>query len=163
MHTRHLAVVAVLALGLGVSACSDRTPSAPDDAKLGARSGTQAGNDTTIGSGVLPASIRVHGRALVTTKDGPRAPGDTLSAFAPIAGAHITLYRNVIVDGQGVSQKVAERTTGADGAYDFTRLPGGYYILALNVTAEQFYGETFTYVAGTRSDVAADIRVWHAQ
>src|SRR3954469_1253949 len=115
--SRRLALLALL-VGASVTACADRTPSAPDASGLGSKSGTQVGNDTTIG-GALPASIRVHGRALVTTKDGPRAPGDTLSAFAPIAGAHVTLYRNVLVDGQGVSVKMAERTTGADGAYDF--------------------------------------------
>ena len=34
--------------------------------------------------------------------------------------------------------------------------------IALNVTPARFYGETFTYVAGTRSEVQADIRVWQA-
>jgi len=161
MRTRFATVLVTLVASASLVACSDGTPVAPTGSDLGSKSGTQVGNDTTIGGVVLPARIRISGHALVTTKDGPRAPGDTLSAFAPIAGAHITLYRNVLVDGQGVSVKMAEQTTGADGAYDFAGVPGGYYILALNVTPERFYGETFTYVLGTRTEVTADIRVWH--
>ena len=160
MHTRRplatLAALVAIAM-LGAAACSDRTPSAPSG--LETQSGTQVGTDTTTGV-LLPASVHVRGRALVTTKDGPRAPGDTLSSFAPIAGARITLYRNVLIDGQGVSVKFGERTTGADGVFDFTGVPGGYFILSLNVTPEQFYGETFVYVLGTRAEVTADVRVW---
>lgn len=160
MDSRRLASLLALSVVIASSAaCADRSPSAPGDAGLGAQSGTQVGTDTTTGV-LLPERVRIHGRALVTTKDGPRAPGDTLSAFVPIAGARVTLYRNVLVDGRGVSQPVGERTTGADGAYEFAGVPGGYYILALNVTAEQFYGETFVYVPGTRDDVSADIRRW---
>ena len=157
MHTRRpLATLTAIAL-LGAMGCADHTPSAPSG--LETESGTQVGTDTTTGV-LLPASVHVRGRALVTTKDGPRAPGDTLSSFVPIAGARITLYRNVLVDGRGVSVKFGERTTGADGVFDFTGVPGGYFILSLNVTPEQFYGETFVYVAGTRPEVTADVRVW---
>jgi hypothetical protein len=143
-----------------LAACADAAPSAPDTGG-DSRVGTQAGTDS-LTHPPLPATVRVRGRALVSTTDGARAPGDTLSAFAPMGGAHITLYRNVLVDGRGVSVKHAERTTGADGAYEFADVPGGYYILALGVTPERFYGTTFVYVAGTRSEVTADIRVWEA-
>ena len=163
MHVRRLLPALLAAVALVAGACADSGPSAPDASGAGddARTGTQVGTDS-LTHPPLPAAVRVRGRALVTTKDGPRAPGDTLSAFVPIEGARVTLYRNVLVDGKGVSVKLAERTTGADGGYDFVDVPGGYYILALNVTPERFYGETFVYVAGTRSEVHADIRVWQA-
>jgi hypothetical protein len=153
---------ALAAVALVAGACADAGPSAPEGSGgEDARTGTQVGTDS-LTHPPLPAAVRVRGRALVATTDGPRAPGDTLSAFVPIEGARVTLYRNVLVDGKGVSVKLAEHTTGADGAYEFAGVPGGYYILALNVTPERFYGETFVYVAGTRSEVSADIRVWRA-
>lgn len=154
---RFLPALAAAMLG----ACSGAAPSAPDAGTDRERTGTQVGTDS-LTHPPLPAAVRVRGSALVTTTDGARAPGDTLPAFAPMEGARVTLYRNVLVDGKGVSVKHAERTTGADGAYDFADVPGGYYILALNVTPDRFYGETFVYVAGTRSEVTADIRVWQA-
>ena len=158
MRARPLALT--LLATLATAACADRSPSAPGDAGLGARSGSTASSDTTVNGAPLPASVRVHGQVLASTTTGPRAPGDTLSAFVTVAGARVTLYRNVLVDGKGVSVKLGERTTAADGAFDFANVPGGYYVLSLNVTPDRFYGETYVLVAGTRADVTADIRIW---
>ena len=158
MRARQLAFTVLAALA--ATACADRSPSAPGDAGLGAKSGSSAPIDTAVNGTPLPASVRVHGQVLASTTTGPRAPGDTLSAFVPVAGGRVTLYRNVLVDGKGVSVKLGERTTGADGAFDFTNVPGGYYVLSLNVTPDRFYGETYVLVAGTRTDVTADIRIW---
>ena len=156
MSVRRPLAIALLAVA-ATAACSDRDTTAPDAAQLGA--GARVPGDTSSVA-PLPEQVRVRGRVLATTKDGPRAPGDTLAAFAPVAGARVTVYRNVLENGAGVSKFVAEQVTGADGAFDFRGVPGGYYVVSLNVTPERFYGETHVLVAGTKAEVSADIRIW---
>jgi hypothetical protein len=159
MLPRRLALTAVAAL-VAVAACSDSS-TAPDPAGLGPASGAQAGRDTTIGSPSYVANVRIRGRVLEATWQPGNTAGDSLVAgFAPMAGAHVTIYRNVLVDGQGVSVKVGEATTNADGAYDVARVPGGPYVISLNVTPDRFYGETYVYALGTKPEITADIRVW---
>lgn len=157
---RRLLSAAALAALVAIAACSDSTTE-PAPTGLGPASGAQAGRDTTIGSPSYVANVRIRGHVLATRWQPGQTAGDTISAaFTPVAGAHVTVYRNVLVDGQGVSVKVGEATTGADGAYDVARVPGGPYVISLNVTPDDFYGETHVYALGTKAEITADIRVW---
>lgn len=159
MHYRRTSFVVLAALA-ALAACSDSSTTAPDAARLGGEAGEEAGRDTSIAQPSYAASVRIRGHVLESSIDGPRAPGDTLSAFVPVAGARVTIYRNTIVDGEGVSVKVAEATTNADGAYDVANVPGGPYVIALNVTPDRFYGEVSVYALGTQPEITADIRIW---
>jgi hypothetical protein len=109
----------------------------------------------------FPASVRVFGRLLVSSLEATQATrGDSASSFAPVAGARITLFRNVLVDGKGVSQRIGEVTTGADGSYQFQNVPGGYYVLALNVTPERPWGSNVAYAIGNKAELEVTMRFW---
>jgi hypothetical protein len=161
------ALLAALALG-----CSDdgTAPSAPrPDATAGDATGAAAAQtaaqsaaqsaDTTRPS-TFPAVVRVRGQLLATTWTPGRTGADTVSGFEPVRGARITLYRNVLVDGRGVSQRIGERETGADGAFAFDDVPGGPYVLALNVTAARPYGDAVWYLMGNAAEVSTTLRLW---
>jgi hypothetical protein len=162
MRTALLCLVAAAA-----AACADGAidPVRPDvAAQNGPRTPDATGqaaqpSDTTRPAN-YPSSVRVRGHVLTTVWTAGRTVGDTLTGFTPVAGARVTLYRNVLVDGRGVSQLVGERTTGADGSFVFEGAPGGPYVLALNVTPERPYGDVLTYVMGDRAEVTADLRIW---
>lgn len=160
MHARRLLSATLAATAILAAGCADATTTAPDASAPDAKSGAQAGRDTTIGGITYVANVRIRGRVLATTWREGRTVGDTLTGFVPVAGAHVTIYRNVLVDGEGVSVKVGEATTGADGAYEVARVPGGPYVISLNVTPGNFYGETHVYALGTKPEITADIRVW---
>lgn len=145
-------------------ACDDAGPTAlresADRGGATAAPATRApGADSTTPTN-FPSSVRVRGRVLQASIVTPAAPGADSVSRAPLAGARVTLYRNVLVDGRGVSEKLGERTTGADGAFVFDGVPGGYFVLALDATAERPYGRSQAFVAGTSAEVAADLYVW---
>ena len=162
---RAASVTAALAAALAIGCADDGAPpSGPDGASAAAAAtaGTPRGvqsADTTRPT-TFPATVRVRGRVLTTVWTPGRTVADTLSGFEPVAGARVTLYRNVLVDGRGVSERIGERVTGADGAFTFEGVPGGPYVLALNATAARPYGETLTYVLGNAAEVSATLRVW---
>jgi hypothetical protein len=157
----------LLAAMVCTAACADHA-SAPTEAERAASLGTTQTTgqtatqpaDTTRPTN-YPASVRVQGRVLSTTWSAGRTVGDTLTGFTPVANARVTLYRNVLIDGRGVSQLVGERTTGADGGFVFESAPGGPYVLSLNVTPDRMYGEALTYVMGNVPEVTATLRVWY--
>ena len=163
MRTALLCLVAAAA----AAACADGAtePAQPDVASQNGPSTRDAAgqsaqpSDTTRPTN-YPASVRVQGHVLTTVWTAGRTVGDTLTGFTPVAGARVTLYRNVLVDGRGVSQLVGERTTGADGSFVFESAPGGPYVLAYNTTPERPYGDALTYVMGNQAQVTADLRIW---
>jgi len=148
------------AVALAACAADPASPSADPAALADAgspatRSTAQSGDTGIVIS--YASRVRVSGRVLAL---GPGVGAfDTLGTATPRAGARVTLYRNVLVDGRGVSLFVAEQTTGADGAFSFADVVGGPYVLALNVTPERFYGDAVAYALGTTSEVHVDLRV----
>lgn len=153
MPTRRPIVLAALAAAT-LAACSDAPTSVPDltgGALAVAPPVGAASQDTATGQPPapapatpdttrpvnFPASARVEGRVLLpTVGDG--------SPTAPAPGARLTLFRNQLVNGEGVSTRVAETTAGADASFAFDDVPGGYLVLAVNVTPERPWG---THVA----------------
>ena len=169
MPMRHrLAILATAATAL--AACSDApaTAPAPDESALAAAPGTPIAAAPTSGATTadtaratnFPAAVRVHGRLLVKSYEQTSTVRDTLSGFEPVPGQRITLFRNVLVDGRGVSQRIGEVTTGADGGYAFEGVPGGYYVLALNVTPTRPWGSNVAYAIGDRPDLEVTVRFW---
>ena len=161
------ALLCLIAAAATAAACADGAtePARPDvvarnEPSTRDAAGQSAQSADTARQTNYPASVRVQGRVLTTVWTPGRTVGDTLSGFTPLAGARVTLYRNVLVDGRGVSQLVGERTTDADGSFVFERAPGGPYVLAYNTTPERPYGDALTYVMGDRAQVTADLRIW---
>ena len=132
-----------------LAACADRvvspTPEATRDAPAGAPGAVLAPPGDTGSTIGYASRVRVSGRVL--------------AGASPVAGMRVTLYRNVLVDGKGVSLRVGEQTTSADGAFSFADVVGGPYVLALNVTATRPYGDLVAYALGTTAEVHVDIRV----
>ena len=145
MRTR--LVPALLATSL--AACADRVASPTPDAaqeRPAAPAGAVLAQPGDTGSTITYAS-RVH------------VSGRVLAGSAPVAGMRVTLYRNVLQDGKGVSIRVGEQTTGADGAFSFVDVVGGPYVLALNVTPARPYGDLVAYALGTTAEVRVDIKI----
>jgi len=95
----------------------------------------------------------------ITYASRVRVSGRVLAGATPVAGTRVTLYRNVLVDGHGVSLHVADQTTGADGAFAFADVAGGPYVLAHNVTADHTYGDAVAYALGTTAEVHVDLQL----
>ncbi|MGZ8376566.1 MAG: hypothetical protein ACXW0Z_04920 [Gemmatirosa sp.] len=153
------------------------TTQASDTAKTAGTSTTGGGRGDTTATGAtgggtarppadtttaqnFPASVRVQGRLLMKSYEPSSTSADSLSGFEPVAGQRITLFRNRLVDGKGVSDRIGEATTGADGSYQFQNVPGGYYVLALNVTAQRPWGSNVAYAIGNKAEIEVTTRFW---
>ena len=174
--TRHRPAILATAALAALAACGDAptaAPQAPDESTLAAAPGTPVAGAPVVGTPAagattadtaratnFPAAVRVHGRLLAKSYEPGSTAADTLSGFAPVPGQRITLFRNLLVDGRGVSQRIGEVTTGADGGYAFDGVPGGYYVLALNVTAARPWGSHVAYAIGDRADLEVTVRFW---
>ncbi|GLC23670.1 hypothetical protein [Roseisolibacter agri] len=101
----------------------------------------------------LPSSVRIEGRVLL-----PGASDSTQLVAAP--GAKLTLYRNQMVDGQATTTKVAEATAGADASYAFDGVPGGYYVLSVDVTASRFWGSHVAFILADAPVVRVTVPFW---
>lgn len=150
--------ILVLAAALLAACSSDSVPTSPDAAH---KTSLQAGGSDTTATPPWAGTVRLSGRVLGVARVAPTAGGsDTLSS-APIAGAVLTLYHNVLVDGVGQSIEVGRVVTGADGAYEFAEIPGGYYLLRGTVASGPFAGgSTLDYVAANAAEVRVDVRFW---
>ena len=165
---RRLAILVTAAAALAACGDAPATAPAPDESALASAPGTPAAGTPIAGATTadtarttnFPAAVRVHGRLLMKSYEPTSTVHDTLSGFEPVPGQRITLFRNVLVDGRGVSQRIGEVATGADGGYAFEGVPGGYYVLALNVTPTRPWGSNVAYVLGDRADVEVTFRFW---
>src|SRR5687768_6480935 len=160
MRTRQAALSLTTILAATACAAADtagpESRDAPSVTGDGAAARAGAADTTTP----VAASSRVRGRVRLATW---RAPGQgTASAdttqHTPVAGATLKLYRNLLVDGRGVSRFVMQTTSAADGSYTFGQLEGGYYLVYTSVPGVA--GEHLDYLAATRADVTLDVTVW---
>jgi hypothetical protein len=157
------------------STVATATTSSTDTAKTGGTPTTGGGRSDTTGTGPtgnpttgtpsdtattqnFPASVRVHGRLLVSSIEGAGGPGESPSA--PVAGMRITLFRNVQVGGKAVTERLGVAVTGPDGSYQFPGVPGGYYVLALNESTERQWGTHVAYTIGNKAEVEVTVRFW---
>jgi len=105
----------------------------------------KAPGDTSTTSPYI-GTTATSGFVLTVSKKSPSAPGgsDTLQT-SPVSGAVLTLYHNVLQDGVGVSVFVATTTSGANGAYSFAPVPGGYYIIRSGDDGKWAGGVSYLY------------------
>jgi len=153
---------AALLATIVLAACSDvQTPSDPvtPAVSLQTNGSTGASGDSTSGptySGV----VHLTGRVLGETFTLPTAGNPDSLHATPVAGAVIKLYRNVLVDGTATSVFVGQVTSAADGSYEFSNLPAGYYLLRTSVDTGPWAGNYLHYAIGNAAEVTVDIMLW---
>lgn len=108
-----------------------------------------------------PSTMRVSGRALGALLPPDRVENEQTDTFRPLAGVRVTLYQPVDRDGHWRVETVAVATTDADGAYVFEDVPAGAYVVVLNASPRQAFGQALTNVPAGSSHVTADLRVWY--
>ena len=156
---------AVLLAAVALAACSrdSQTPSEPVTlpSSLVTAGSTHTPGDSS-GTPVYTGLVHLTGRVLGQTFTLPTAGSPDSLHSTPVAGAVVKLYHNVLIDGAGVSVYVGEVTSGADGSYQFSSLPAGYYLLRTSVGSGPWAGSYLHYVAANAADVTVDISLWSA-
>ena len=127
---RHLAAAGLVA---GLAACASDRAAGPAITPEATTTPKDTGTAVTLGYSA------VSGRVLTT-------------GAAPVAGATVKLYHNVLVDGAGVSVYVSETVSGADGRFHFDNVPFGYYLLRSGANG-------LSYLAATSATVTLDVWV----
>ncbi|MBX6331254.1 MAG: hypothetical protein IRY91_05345 [Gemmatimonadaceae bacterium] len=155
----HGAAVVVTTLIAALAACSSDAPTSPKLQQAPFAGGAGGASEDSTPQG-LPATFRVHGR-VVGVAGVVAAPGsnDTLR-YVPVAGAPITIYHNVLVDGVATQVVAAHTVSGADGTYQVDGLEGGYYIVSVTAPAGSPWADGWNYLPGTWTDVTVDVYLW---
>jgi len=167
------AVLTLAALTLAVACGSDGITDTGEEA-LGVGGGLSKGGGTadTTGStpttptnptpsdstpSTLPEKVQASGRVIgVTVAIGEK---DSLR-FEPVAGASVTVHRNVLVDGKAQQVLVTTLTTKSDGSWSLADLAGGHYILTATPPAGSPYKQNWTYLPATTAVAKADVYLW---
>ena len=128
----------VVAAGLLVvlAACSDSAPiSAPDDAGTTRGQSAAAPSDTAVtGTGTPTTPFTPATKIDLGVTVGTAVAGKDSLAYAPLAGAKVTVYSRTLVPMAGgrdtltvAESVVASATTDASGTARFTGLPAAQY------------------------------------
>lgn len=121
----------ILSLGLTtLAACGEGTranPIAPTDGGSSATFHPKPGVDTTTAPG-FPSAVTIQG---LVYRAGTGVPTDTgaVSMAPPIAGVTIRIMHNVLRNGQATQDELARVTSGPQGDFSVSGLPGGYYVV----------------------------------
>jgi hypothetical protein len=115
--------------------------------------------DTTPTNPVV-TNAHVSGRVLGGTYNRAATGNDTLQ-LAPMAGTTVKLFHNRMVDGRSASVEVGQVVTGADGAFSFGPIPGGYYLVRAYPPAASGFGESLSYLQLTQAQMTMNVYVWH--
>jgi hypothetical protein len=145
--------VSAAALAALVLACSTDQPTGLDITRT---SGPPGAADT--GAAGFPASVRVTGRILGVSATAPVADrADTLH-FTPVAGARVTIKRNILVNGQSEQEGAATLTADRDGQFGL-QLKRGYYVVEADAPGSGF-AAGWEYLPATRSSVDLAVYMW---
>lgn len=115
---------------LALAACLEETrayPIAPTDCGSSATFHPKPGVDTTTAPG-FPSAVTIQG---LVYRAGTGVPTDTgaVSMAPPIAGVTIRIMHNVLRNGQSAQDELARVTSGPQGDFSVSGLPGGYYVV----------------------------------
>ena len=110
-------------------------------------------------SGIAPSILNVSGHVFAIQAT-PAAQGSDTLHYIPIAGVSLRLMHNILVDGQSAQELAGTTVSGADGAYGFANLPGGYYVLYAEPSAASGYAGSYSLVPRTPANVLVDMYVW---
>ncbi|HEU4563191.1 MAG TPA: hypothetical protein VFS05_01035 [Gemmatimonadaceae bacterium] len=152
-------VVSALVVAVALAACSNDTPTNARLTQAPAADGSGGASDDTIPRD-LPASFRVHGRVLGVSQAAATPGSDDTLSFAPVAGAPITIYHTVLVNGVATQVVAAHTVSGTDGSYQVDGLEGGYYIVSVTAPAGSPWADGWSYLPGTSADVTVDVYLW---
>ncbi len=123
--------ILMLSLGLiTLAACGEGThanPIAPNGGGSSATFHPKPGVDTTTAPG-FPNAVTIQG---LVYRAGTGVPTDTgaVSMAPPIAGVTIRIMHNVLRNGQATQDELARVTSGPQGDFSVSGLPGGYYVV----------------------------------
>jgi hypothetical protein len=121
----------LLSLGvLSLAGCLEQTrayPIAPTDGGSSATFKPRPGVDTSTTPG-FPSAVTIQG---LVYRAGTGVPTDTgaVSMAPPIAGVTIRVMHNVLRNGQATQDELARVTSGSEGEFSVSGLPGGYYVV----------------------------------
>jgi hypothetical protein len=150
MDLRPVSAAAFAALLL---ACSTDQPTGLDITR---NAGGSAASDTSAAG--FPASVRVTGQILGVSATAPVADrADTLH-FRPVAGARVTIKRNILVNGRSAPEAAATLDADRDGRFGL-ELRGGYYVVEADAPGSGF-AAGWEYLPATRSSVDLAVYMW---
>ena len=101
----------------------------------------------------LPSSVQVNGRVLGVSAIAPGAGSTDTLRFEPVAGAAITVKRNILVNGQSAQELAATLLADGEGRFTLNQLRAGYYIVEA-AAARSGYAAGWEYLPATRSAVS---------
>jgi hypothetical protein len=148
--------LATLAVVATFTACAD--PAGPPLESASIVQITNGGVDSSTVPGYTGNS-RISGRVLSVTRKNVSSGNDTLQ-YTPIAGATVTLKRNLLVNGTATQVTVGTAVTNAQGAYAFGNGPGGYYVAYASGPVGQGWASSYSLVLANSPEVSADIYLW---
>ena len=119
-----------LAAALVLAACADGgapVPTAPAANPSTTTFQPHPGVDTSTTPG-FPSAVTIQG---VVYRTGSGIPTDTgvVSTRPPVPGVTVIFLRNLLVNGQATQQELGRVTSGAQGEFALSGLPGGYYVV----------------------------------
>jgi len=155
MSRARLAVISFLASSVGI-ACGETSSTEPAVA-----ANTVAKTPPTDTTKPPPSSFNLTGKALGV--DAVAGQGNDTLHFTPIAGATVKLMRNVLVNGQATQVEAGQTTTSASGAYQFSNLAGGYYIVYVTPPTGSPYISNWSYVEGLAPAVDVNVFLWRSR
>jgi hypothetical protein len=126
-HTALLLTLGALSLG----ACLADTRSVPIEPSQGGGSSTtfhpRPGVDTSTTPG-FPSVVTIQGQVYLA---GTGIPTDTgvVSTAPAVPGVTVRVMHNVLRNGQATQDEMARVTSGAQGEFSVSGLPGGYYVV----------------------------------
>jgi hypothetical protein len=150
--------LAALACAATLIACSETVAPTNQSASVVQITGNGGGTDTLIPTGYT-GTARIGGRVLSTARKPGATGNDTLS-YDGIAGAKVTLKRNLLVNGAATQVTLGITTTDAQGNYAFTNAPGGYYVVYASGPAGGGWSDSYTLTLADRPLVTSNIYLW---
>lgn len=124
---RSLTLALSLLLGGAAAACTERASPLSHDGEEGGVSIVRYAGTDTAATG-FPSRVIVAGRVVPAGTGIPTDTGVVVTA-AGLPGRTVRALRNQLVNGQATQTEMGRVVSGADGAYRFENLPGGYYVM----------------------------------